>query len=115
MARRRDQIGFICLPGMPRRAFLATVAGGLLAAPLVVGAQQAGKVWRIGFLGNFSPTPGATFISTGFIDGLRQYGYVEGRNLVIEVRFAQGHEEQYPQLVCELLQANSFRRTWSWC
>jgi len=49
---------------------------------------------------------GATFISTAFIDSLRQYGYVEGRNPVIEVRFAQGHGEQYPQLVRELLQAN---------
>jgi putative ABC transport system substrate-binding protein len=89
-----------------RRTFLAGTGAVLLAAPLAAEAQQTGKVWRIGFLGNFSPTPGATFISTAFIDGLRQYSYVEGRNLVIEVRFAQGHEEQYPQLVRELLQAN---------
>jgi len=41
-----------------------------------------------------------------FADGLRQYGYVEGTNLVIEFRFAQGHEDKYPQLVRELLQSN---------
>ena len=92
---------------MERRTFiLATIAGGLLAAPLAVEAQQTGKVWRIGYLGNFPPTPRTTVLVAAFTDGLREYGYVEGRNLVIEFRFAQGHEEKYPQLVRELLEAN---------
>ena len=91
---------------MERRAFLGAVTGGLLAAPLAAEAQQAGKVWRIGYLGNFPPTPGTAFLVAAFTDGLRQYGYIEGRNLVIEFRFAEGHEEKYPQLVRELLQAN---------
>ena len=57
-------------------------------------------------LGNFPPTPRTTVFVTAFTDGPRQYGYVEGRNLVIEFRFPQGDEEQYPQLVRELFQAN---------
>jgi len=89
-----------------RRAFLSAVTGSLLAAPLAAEAQQAGKVWRIGYLGNVPPTPRTAFTVAAFTEGLRQYGYVEGRNLVIEFRFAQGHDEKYPQLVRELLQAN---------
>ena len=89
-----------------RRTFLAGTGAVLLAAPLAVEAQQTGKVWRIGYLGNFPPTPRTAFLVAAFTEGLRQYGYVEGRNLVIEFRFAQGHEEKYPQLVRELLQAN---------
>jgi len=92
-----------------RREFIATVATGLLAAPLEAEAQQAEKVWRIGYLGNFPPTPRTAFFVAAFTDGLREYGYVEGRNLVIEFRFAQGHEEKYPQLV-----VSSSRRTWCW-
>jgi putative ABC transport system substrate-binding protein len=91
---------------MHRRTFIEVLAGGMFAAPLAAEAQQTGKVWRIGFLGNFPPTPGTTFLFAAFADGLRQYGYVEGRNLVIESRFARGDEETYPQLVRELLQAN---------
>ena len=52
MAHRREPI---CLPQMPRRAFLAITAGGLLAAPLAAEAQQAGKVYRIGVLGRRRP------------------------------------------------------------
>jgi len=88
-----------------RRAFVASLTGSLLAAPLAAEAQQPGKVWRIGYLADFPPTPRTTGLAA-FTDGLRQYGYVEGRNLVIEFRFAEGHEEKYPQLVHELLQAN---------
>ena len=86
-----------------RRAFVASLAGGLLAAPLAAEAQQPGKVWRIGYLGDFPPTPRTT--------GLAAFtnGYVEGRNLVIEFRFAEGHEEKYRSS-----SMSSSRRTWSW-
>src|SRR5262245_23169447 len=89
-----------------RRRFLQGTAAGLLGTPLFAAAQPSGKVWRIGFLGNFPPTPGTAFGFAAFADGLRQYGYVEGKNLIIEFRFAQGRDERYPQLVRELLQAN---------
>ena len=50
MACRTAPMDPTCLPEMPRRAFLAIVAGGLLAAPLAAEAQQPGKVFRVGFL-----------------------------------------------------------------
>ena len=68
-----------------RRTFLGTVTGGLLAAPLVAEAQQAGKVYRIGFLGNSTEALEANLVGP-FREGLRERGYVEGRDLTIEYR-----------------------------
>jgi putative tryptophan/tyrosine transport system substrate-binding protein len=81
-----------------RRAFLGTVAGGLLAAPLAAEAQQAAKVPRIGWL---SVYPGIS--PQAFRQGLRDLGYVEGRNVVIEYRDAGGKPERFPALAAELV------------
>ena len=78
----------------------------LFLAPLASEAQDTGKVWRIGYLGNYPPTANTSLLLSAFTDGLREYGYVEGKNLTIEFRFAHGREERYPELVHELLQAN---------
>src|SRR5712692_9916380 len=86
---------------MHRRAFLGTVAGGLLAAPLAVEAQQAAKVARIGFLAlNLAPNP---HLREAFRQGLRDLGYVEGRNVEIEYRDAEGKDERLPALAAELV------------
>jgi putative ABC transport system substrate-binding protein len=86
---------------MPRRAFLAIIAGGLLAAPLAAEAQQAGKIIRIGYLSfNLATSP---HLREAFRQGLRDLGYVEGRNLVIEYRSAEGKRERLPALVTELV------------
>ena len=84
-----------------RRAFLGTIAGGLLTAPLAAEAQQAGKVYRVGFLWD-SP---AAFLDAieAFRQGLRDLGYVEGRNLTIEYRWAEGKPERMRQLAEELV------------
>src|SRR4030095_15831316 len=74
---------------MDRRAFIGTLAGGLLASPLGAEAQPAEKVYRIGFLSGQSPTDLARQLEA-FRPGLRQLGYVEGRNIAIEDRFAEG-------------------------
>ena len=68
---------------MERRPFLIMmIAGGLLAAPLAIEAQPAGKVARIGYLApNLAVNP---HLPEAFRQGLRDLGYVEGRNLVIE-------------------------------
>ena len=96
---RRDEVDSICLPEMPRRAFLAIIAGGLLAAPLAAEAQQAGKIIRIGYLSfNLATSP---HLREAFRQGLRDLGYVEGRNLVIEYRSAEGKRERLPALVTE--------------
>ena len=86
---------------MDRRAFLGTLTGGLLTAPLAAEAQQAGKVWRIGFLGG-SPSTVGPFIQA-FEQGLRELGYVDGQNVAIEYRSTQGHDERLPLLAAELV------------
>jgi putative ABC transport system substrate-binding protein len=83
-----------------RRRFLI-VAGGILAAPLAAEAQQAAKVARIGYL---SPNLGATpHLRDAFLQGLRDLGYVQGRNVVIEYRDAEGKLERFPGLAAELV------------
>jgi len=84
-----------------RREFIGTLAGGLLATPLAAEAQQAAKVARIGFLAaNLSASP---HLREAFLQGLRDLGYVEGRNVVIEYRSAEGKLERLPALAAELV------------
>jgi putative tryptophan/tyrosine transport system substrate-binding protein len=84
-----------------RRRFLAGTGAVLLAAPLAAEAQQAVKVARIGFLaGNLAAIP---HLREAFLQGLRDLGYVEGRNVVIEDRDAKGKLERLPALAAELV------------
>jgi putative ABC transport system substrate-binding protein len=84
-----------------RRTFLGTLAGSVLAAPLAAAGQQAAKIARIGWLGA-NPAPGR-HMREAFLQGLRDLGYVEGRNVVVEYRFAEGKLERYPALAAELV------------
>jgi putative ABC transport system substrate-binding protein len=86
---------------MDRRAFIGTVAGGLLAAPLAAEAQ-AGKVYRIGILETIPAAQNAANLAA-LRKGLRDLGYVEGRNLIIEYRSADGRAERFPDLASELV------------
>jgi putative ABC transport system substrate-binding protein len=83
---------------MDRRRFLLTSLAGVLAAPHAVGAQQAGRVYRIGILANVS---GGTW--GAFTQGLRDLGYVEGQNITIEFRSSEGKYERLPDLAAELV------------
>ena len=84
-----------------QRRYFLIAAGALLAAPLAAAAQQAAKVARIGILaGSQAATPHAI---EAFLQGLRDLGYVEGRNVVIEYRDAEGKPERFPALAAELL------------
>jgi putative ABC transport system substrate-binding protein len=85
---------------MDRRMFLGTLAGSLLAAPLAAEAQEIGKTPRIGYL---LPSP-ARRSNEEFVAGLRSLGYMEGRNIFIERRYAEGRPERYRQLATELVQ-----------
>ncbi len=86
---------------MDRREFIGTLAGGLVAAPLAAEAQQAAKIVRIGWLGaNLAVSP---HMHEAFRQGLRDLGYVEGRNVVIESRDAEGKLERFPALAAELV------------
>ena len=86
---------------MNRRTFITTTALSLFAAPLAAEAQ-AGKVYRIGFLGAASLSQYASQVD-GMRLGLRELGYAEGRNVVIEYRWAGGQYERLPDLAAELV------------
>jgi putative ABC transport system substrate-binding protein len=89
---------------MDRRAFLAALTVGLLAAPLAAGAQPLPKIARIGILGGSSPTsPEASRLWAAFFEGLRELGYVEGQNIVIEGRFYGDDVGRLPSLAAELV------------
>jgi putative ABC transport system substrate-binding protein len=75
---------------------------GLVAAPLTAGAQPPGKVSRIGYLGN-SSLDLERDLDQALRQGLRDLGYVEGQNIVIEYRWAEGKFEQLPGLAAELV------------
>ena len=84
------------------RVLTITLMFGLLAAPLDAGAQQKGEPYRIGFLGNSTAVLEANLVGP-FREGLRDLGYVEGRNVVIEYRWAEGKYERFPALIGELI------------
>jgi len=85
-----------------RRTFLAGTGAVLLAAPLVAQAQQAGQIARIGYLAtNLAGSPPVA--REAFLQGLRDLGYVEGRNVVIEYRDAEGKDERLIALAAELV------------
>jgi putative ABC transport system substrate-binding protein len=81
---------------------LTVLVLAILGASLAVDAQQAGKVARIGYLSPGSPTS-APHIDEAFRQGLRELGYVEGQNIVIEYRWAEGRAERLPDLAAELV------------
>ena len=84
-----------------RRTFLVTFASGILATPLAAEAQQAAKVPRIGYLAaNLAASP---HLTEAFLQGLRDLGYVEGRNVALEYRSAEGKLERLPALAAELV------------
>jgi len=89
---------------MDRRTFLATIAGGLLAAPLAAEAQAPpGKVARIGYLSSGTATENAR-LHKAFTDGLRDYGWIEGKNIAIEYRWDVTGETTLDALAAELVQ-----------
>jgi len=89
---------------MERRAFLAGVTGGLLAAPVAAGAQQPAMP-VIGYLSQRSPTDSASIVAA-FRQGLNEMGYVEGQNVAIEFRYAEGQIDRLPALASDLVRRN---------
>ncbi|HEV2056382.1 MAG TPA: ABC transporter substrate-binding protein [Methylomirabilota bacterium] len=85
-----------------RVSLVALLAVFLLAVPLAAEAQAPAKVPRIGFLSARPPTDNPYFIES-FRQGLRELGYVEGQNIAIEYRFAEGRPERLPALAAELV------------
>src|SRR6202049_4334193 len=87
---------------MRRREFITLLGGAAVARPLAAFAQQADKVYRIGYLS----TPIRASVEQGlqaFLRKLRELGWVEGQNLTIEYRWAEGNVERLPDLAAELV------------
>jgi putative tryptophan/tyrosine transport system substrate-binding protein len=82
---------------MRRRDFIGLL-GGAAAWPVDALAQQAGKVWRMGFIAHgHEPFYDALF------EGLREYGYDDGRNLIVERRYARGQAERFKEFAAEMV------------
>jgi putative tryptophan/tyrosine transport system substrate-binding protein len=88
---------------MRRRDFIKAIAGSSVAWPLAARAQQPGKIYRIGFLANDPAIP-AQSAGQAFLDGLRESGFIEGKNVIIDRRFAEGRLDRYAHLIAELVQ-----------
>jgi ABC-type uncharacterized transport system substrate-binding protein len=88
-----------------RRAFITLLGGAAAAWPLVARAQQPRKVWRIGFIAGAS-RPASLEVSQfgGFQQGMREHGYVEGKDFVMEWRFADANPERYLEFAAEFVQ-----------
>lgn len=82
-----------------KRRFAAILVCLLVAAPLASEAQQAGKTWRIGYLAGSPRVPQID----AFVQGLRDLGYVEGKNLVLEMKLGHGRIERIPELAADLV------------
>jgi putative tryptophan/tyrosine transport system substrate-binding protein len=78
---------------------VVALALSIVAAPFAAEAQQATRVYRIGFVSPTSPGP----TSLAFRQGLRELGYVEGQNVIIEPRFAEGRPERFPEFLLEAI------------
>ena len=86
---------------MRRREFIALVSGAI-ACPMVVRAQQQAKEPRIGYLGVTSPSDRPRLLDA-FRQRLRELGWVEGQNIVIDYRFAEGRLDRLPHLAADLV------------
>jgi ABC-type uncharacterized transport system substrate-binding protein len=88
---------------MNRRTFLSGLTLGTLAAPLAAEGQQPGKLYRVGILTNKASDPAEARLWQAFQLGLRERGWIEGRNILIEFRAAEGNTARLPELAAELV------------
>ena len=88
---------------MDRRVFLAGTGAVLLATPLAARAQQAGKVYRVGILGEKASDPSEARLWQAFRLELGKRGWIEGKNILIESRWAEGNSARIPELTADLV------------
>jgi putative ABC transport system substrate-binding protein len=87
---------------MKRREFITLLGGAAAAWPLAARAQQAGKLPTIGLLGTATPSAWSQRVAA-FVQRLRELGWIEGRTIAIEYRWAEGHPERFADIAAELV------------
>jgi putative ABC transport system substrate-binding protein len=87
---------------MRRREFITLVGGAAAAWPLAAGAQQAGRSQTIGILGPTSSTAQPEW-TAGFLPRLRELGWIDGHNIAIDYRWAEGYREQFAEYAADLV------------
>jgi putative tryptophan/tyrosine transport system substrate-binding protein len=90
---------------MHRRDFIRVVAGSAVTWPVAARAQQPGKIFRIGYLGVSSPSLEPHYVEA-FRQKLHDLGHVEGRNIAIDYKWAEGQDDRLPNLASELVSLN---------
>jgi putative ABC transport system substrate-binding protein len=90
---------------MRRRDVIALIGGAVVGLPLAARAQQAGKLPTIGFMGESTPAGQRQWIAA-FVERLRELGWIEGRNIAIEYRWAEGRNERFAEIATELVRLN---------
>ncbi len=83
---------------MRRREFITLLGAAGAIWPLAARAQQSGKIWRMGFIAH-----GHERFYDALFEGLRELGYAEGRNLIVERRFAEGRAERFQEFAAEMV------------
>src|SRR3954465_5852378 len=86
---------------MKRRRFIMLITGAAAVWPIAALAQQLGKIWRMGFIAH-----GHESFYDALFEGLREYGYEEGRNLIVERRYARGQAERFKEFAAEMVRLN---------
>ena len=89
---------------LKRREFV-TLLGGAVAWPFTAHAQQPGKYRTIGFLGSATPSTASQY-TAAFVQRLRELGWIEGRTVAIEYRWAEGRNERLAEIAAEFVRAN---------
>src|SRR5262245_38272883 len=86
-----------------RREFITLLGGAAAAWPLAARAQQAGKLPTIGFLGTTTPSAWSQWVAA-FVQRLRDFGWIEGRTIAVEYRWAEGRDERFVEIAAEFVQ-----------
>src|SRR6516164_3033793 len=87
---------------MRRRDFVKAIVGSSVAWPLAAGAQQAGKLPTIGFLGQSTRSAGSEWVAA-FAQRLRELGWIDSRTIAIEYRWSEGREERFAEVAAEFV------------
>jgi putative tryptophan/tyrosine transport system substrate-binding protein len=88
---------------MKRREFITLLGGAAAVWPFTAGAQQAGKLPTIGFLGTTTPSAWSQWVAA-FVQRLRDFGWIEGRTIAVEYRWGEGRDERFVEIAAELVQ-----------